>query len=225
LTPRRLTSPWALGYASAGRGLVSAPCAVLYCQTLLGLKERGTPVKGLIRAGLVVAAAAGFFAFLSTTASADVVEPESALQPASANLMSQQPESKDAAPQSQPMEETLQAEQAKAEVVEPTPAPEQVVSRAPSRPVVAEPVHTESSVLDRAVQPLRTGFQQVGAYLGRVANACQVGLGSGAGGPVLVLGVLCMAIAVERRWVLRARPATDEEVPEFLFARELTPPG
>ncbi len=183
-------------------------------------------MKGLIRAGLVVAAAAGFFAFLSTTASADVVEPESALQPASANLMSQQPESKDAAAnQPKPMEEALQAEQAEAEVVEPTPAPEQVVSRAPSRPVVQEPAHSEASVLDRAVQPLRSGFQQVGAYLGRVANACQVGLGSGAGGPVLVLGVLCMAIALERRWVLRARPAADEEVPEFLFAQELTPPG
>ena len=183
-------------------------------------------MKGLIRAGLVVAAAAGFFAFLSTTASADVVEPKSALQPASANLMSQQPESKDAAAnQPMPMEETLQAEQAEAEAVEPTPAPEQVVSRAPSRPVVQEPVHSEPSVLHRAVQPLRSGFQQVGAYLGRVANACQVGLGAGAGGPVLVLGVLCMAIALERRWVLQARPAADEEVPEFLFAQELTPPG
>ena len=182
-------------------------------------------MKGLIRAGLVVAAAAGFFAFLSTTASADVVEPKSALQPASANLMSQQPESKDAATQPAPLEETLQAEPAEAEVVEPTPAPEQVVSRAPSRPVVQEPAHGESSVLDRAVQPLRSGFQQIGAYLGRVANACRVGLGSGAGGPVLVLGVLCMALALERRWVLRARPAADEEAPEFLFAQELTPPG
>ncbi len=181
-------------------------------------------MKGLIRAGLVVAAAAAFFAFLSTTASADVVTPESALQPASANLMSQ-PESEEAAAQPQPLEETLQAEQAQAEVVEPTPAPEQVVSRAPSRPVVQEPVHNESSVLDRAVQPLRSGFQQVGAFLGRAANACQVGLGSGAGGPVLVLGVLCMAIALERRWVLRARPVADEQVPEFLFAQELTPPG
>jgi hypothetical protein len=184
-------------------------------------------VKGVIRAGLVVASAAGFFAFLSTTASADVVEPESALQPASANLMSQAPESKDAAArQPKPLEETLQAEPAEAPVAEPTPAPEQVVSRAPSRPVVVqEPAHSEASVLDRAVQPLRSGFQQVGAFLGRAANACQVGLGSGAGGPVLVLGVLSMALALERRWVLRARPAADEEVPEFLFAQELTPPG
>jgi hypothetical protein len=200
---------------------------VLFSQAFSDVRAKGTPVKGLIRAGLVVAAAAGFFAFLSTAASADVVEPESALQPASANLMSQHPESsvpKEAAAQPEPVEETLPAEQAEAEVVEPTPAPEQVVSR-PSRPVVREPVHSESSVLDRAVQPLRSGFQQVGAYLGRVANACQVGLGSGAGGPVLVLGVLCMAIALERRWVLRARPAADEQIPEFLFARELTPPG
>jgi hypothetical protein len=173
----------------------------------------------------VVACAAAFFAFLSTTASADVVTPESALQPASARLMSQPPESQDAAAKPQPLEETLQAQQAEAEVVEPTPAPEQVVRRAPSRPVVQEPTHDSGSVLDRAVQPLRSGFQQVGAFLGRAANACQVGLGSGAGGPVLVLGVLCMAIALERRWVLMARPAADEEVPEFLFAQELTPPG
>ncbi len=184
-------------------------------------------MKGLIRVGLVVAAAAGFFAFLSTTASADVVEPESALQPASSNLMPQDSAPKEAAAKPQPLEETFQADQAEAEkeAAPATPAPEQVVSRAPARPVVQEPAHNDSSVLDRAVQPLRSGFQQVGAYLGRVANACQVGLGSGAGGPVLVLGVLCMALALERRWVLRAQPATDESVPEFLFAQELTPPG
>jgi hypothetical protein len=191
-------------------------------------------VKGLIRIGLVAAAAAGFFAFLSSVASADVVEPESALQPASAQLMQKDATSEEAvAAKPKPLEEAFYgAEQEKeqtaeqTEAIPATPAPEQVVGRAPMRTAVQEePSHGGGSVLDRAVQPLRAGFHQIGAYLGRVANACQVGLGSGAGGPVLVLGVLCMAIALERRWVLRARPATDEDVPEFLFAQELTPPG
>jgi hypothetical protein len=189
-------------------------------------------VKGLIRAGIVVAAAAGFLAFLSSVASADVVEPDSALQPASAQLMQSDATSNDTvAARPKPLEEAFygaeQEQQAdQAETVAATPAPEQVVGRAPSNPTLQEePSHSGGSVLDRAVQPLRAGFHQIGANLGRVANACQVGLGSGAGGPVLVLGVLCMAIALERRWVLRARPATDEAVPEFLFAQELTPPG
>ncbi|MEX0874955.1 MAG: hypothetical protein WD646_06705 [Actinomycetota bacterium] len=190
-------------------------------------------MKGLIRAGIVVAAAAGFLAFLSSVASADVVEPDSALQPASAQLMQSDDASNGTvAAQPKPLEEAFfgaeqeqQADQA-AETVAATPAPEQVVGRAPSNPTLQEePSHSGGSVLDRAVQPLRAGFHQIGANLGRVANACQVGLGSGAGGPVLVLGVLCMAIALERRWGLRARPATDEAVPEFLFAQELTPPG
>ena len=56
-------------------------------------------------------------------------------------------------------------------------------------------------------------------------TACQVGFGAGAGGPALVLGVLGLAVALAGHRVLGSRWASDEDVPRFLYAWELTPPG
>jgi hypothetical protein len=76
------------------------------------------------------------------------------------------------------------------------------------------------------MHPLRSGFDRVGQYLGRVVSACEVGgSGTGTGGPVVVLAVLGVVAALERRWALMVQPATDEDAPEFLYAGELTPPG
>jgi hypothetical protein len=41
----------------------------------------------------------------------------------------------------------------------------------------------------------------------------------------MVLAVLSVGLALNRRRVLAALPATDEDVLELLYAWELTPPG
>jgi hypothetical protein len=69
------------------------------------------------------------------------------------------------------------------------------------------------------------GFVDIGSYLGRVVSSCHVPMGSGAGGPVLVLGVLSMAAALTRHRVLGIRPTTDEDAPELLYATEVIKPG
>jgi hypothetical protein len=107
-----------------------------------------------------------------------------------------------------------------------TPAPEQVVTRAPSALSRVRTVRAvEGSAFDRVVEGLRTGQHKVGEFLGRVVSGCQVPFGSGTGGPVLVLGVLLVTTAFAGRRFFGIRLATDDGVPRFLFARELTPPG
>jgi hypothetical protein len=186
-------------------------------------------VRGLLRAGVLVAAAAGFCVAFSLHASADVVEPKSAYQPASVGLLEEEA-AKAAVPEGEPAKVDPKAEEAKQEkpdeVVAATPAPEQVVRQVPAHLVRPNTVGGSApSVVDRVMHPLRVGFQHIGASLGRVVGACDIGFGTGSGGPVLVLAVLSMAVPFIRRRVFQTRWSADEDVPEFLFARELTPPG
>lgn len=183
----------------------------------------------LVRAACVVAAAAGCAIALASVASADVVEPTSAFQPASMDLFTEGsgpagvPGLADASIEAPAA--AVEEEVADDEAVVATPAPEQVVRPVPAHLMDLEPVGDAPSALERVTRPLQAGFQHVGSYLGRVVSACEVGLGSGAGGPVLVLGVLSVALAFNRRRVLGSRTATDEDVPQFLYAWESTPPG
>jgi hypothetical protein len=187
-------------------------------------------MRALVRAGVLVAAAAGFCVAFSLGASADVVEPQSATQPAAAGLLQEETAKAmdlDGFPDGAPTDPTAAATQEEpGEVVEPTPAPEQVVRQAPARVVQTNTVANPApSVVDRVMHPLRMGFQHIGASLGRVVGACDVGFGTGAGGPGLIMAVLSMAAPLIRRRVFMSRWTADEDVPEFLFARELTPPG
>jgi hypothetical protein len=186
-------------------------------------------VRLLVRAGLILAAAAGFVVAVTLVASADVVEPSSAYQPASTALLNGSPE----AAGSLPAEETVGSEptgetspalaEARDEPVL-TPASEHQVRPAPAHITRKEPAPHESG-LATVVRPLRAGLEQIGSYLERVVNACQVAAGSGAGVPVLALAVLSVAIALERRRLLESRFTTDEDVPELLFATEVIAPG
>jgi hypothetical protein len=169
---------------------------------------------------------------LSLSAQADVVEPKSAYQPASTGLLENGAASAAGMPAAEA--EAAEAEAAEAAKVEekpvappslaPTPAPEQQVVRQVPTAVVANMDHTPSLV-DHVVHPLRIGVEHLKTSLGRVVSACEVGFRTGAGGPVFVLAVLSMAIPFIRRRVTMTRWATDEDVPEFLYVWELTPPG
>jgi hypothetical protein len=189
---------------------------------LVGMKT------ALLRAGVLAAVAAGFCVALSLTASADVVEPKSATQPAAVGLL-QEEAAKAAVPDAGPQGFDPKAAEAMQEPVDEvvaTPAPEQVVRQAPAHFVRPNTdVHPAPSVVERVTHPLRMGFQQIGASLGRVVGACEVGFGSGAGGPVLVFAVLSVLAPFIRRRVFMARGTTDERVSDFLLVRELTPPG
>jgi hypothetical protein len=160
-------------------------------------------------------------------AQADVVDPKSAMTLADSAFA---PE-KAAAPASEepkPIPSTEPKPSAVlAKEVPATPAPEQQVRQAPPQisrtgSTVAAP---ERSPVDNALRPITTGLQHVGSYLGRVVSACQVGFGAGTGGPVLVLAVLGLVAALERRRTFGVRSVTDEDVPEFLYAGEISPPG
>ena len=184
-------------------------------------------MKALIRAVVLLIGATGFCVALSVAARADVVEPRSAYQPASVDLLKKSPAGM-AVPTKAESDVTAaaKADVVPGEVAEPTPAPEQVV--APARIPVMSPARAHTSPfspLDLVVTPLRVGLQQLEASLGRVVTACEVGFGTGTGGPVVVLAVLAMAVPFIRRRVLGTRSATDEDVPDFRFVWELTPPG
>ena len=188
-------------------------------------KEEGKRLRTLIKAALVLAGAAGFCLALSSVSSADVVEPESAFQPASVALLS-----KDApagAPIDRGMVEAAMAEETKpAEVKEETPAPEEQIVRRPVHLVRPNTiVETGQSVVDAVVHPLRIGLRHIGASLGRVVSACEIAVGQGAGGPALTFAVLALAAPFIRRRVVGTRWSTDEAVPDLLYAWELTPPG
>jgi hypothetical protein len=180
--------------------------------------------------------AAAFWLALSGAASADMVEPNSAYQPASVPFVNEKatkealPSPEDTAAQQKAQAESEKAakaaEQAEKEAAPPTPAPEQVVRQVPAHLTnpISEPAQ-QPSVAEKIVHPFRAGLQQIGVSLGRVVSACDVLPGTGAGGPVLVLAVLSLAAPFIRRRVVDTRWATDEEMPEFLYAQELTPPG
>ncbi len=186
-------------------------------------------VRKLIRAGVLLAVAGGFCVALSLTASADVVEPKSAYQPASAAMLAEEQAAAKLAElaQTDPIKVAAATEVEKekpSEVAVATPAPEQVVR--PGRVAVMQSSSSVAvSLVDRIAHPLAVGLEHIEASLARVVSACDIGLGSGAGGPALVLAVLALASPFARRRVIGTRWATDEDVPEFLFAWEQTPPG
>jgi hypothetical protein len=185
-------------------------------------------VRLLVRAAVVVAAAGGFLAALAVSASADVVEPSSAYQPASTALLEEGapgPAAELAVPEpsSEPKAEPPPVAETR-DVPVATPAPEHQVRAVPVHIARREP-EPRPAGLPAAVRPFVTGVERIGAYLGRVVSACQVAAGSGAGVPVLALAVLSVATALTRRRVIGTRSIADEEARELLFAGEVIAPG
>ncbi|MGH2758256.1 MAG: hypothetical protein ACRDKJ_01705 [Actinomycetota bacterium] len=183
-----------------------------------------------MRTAILLAAAGGFVVALSLVASADVVEPSSAYQPASTALLEEShstqvatglPAEGAVAPQA--TGEISPDAEARVEPAPATPLPELQVGPAASHIVRAEPA--SESVVEKAVRPLGAGLERIGSYLARVVSACQEAASSGAGVPVLALAVLSVAAAFDRRRVLGARTATDEDAPELLYASEVIAPG
>ncbi len=181
-------------------------------------------MRALFKAMILLAASAAFFLALSLSARADVVEPKSAYQPASTALLSERVAADLPTAAAEPKVEEPPIETIERPEVAPTPAPEQQVVRQVPTAVVPTAEHRRS-LIDQIVHPLRIGVEHLKTSLGRVVSACEVGFGTGAGGPVFVLGVLSVAIPFIRRRVAMTRWATDEDVPEFRYVRELTPPG
>lgn len=183
----------------------------------------------VLRAGLVLVGAAAVCVAFGSAASADVVDPASAYQPASTRLVSEEPSAEEQKPllPAKPMEQAFYpvGEHQDGEVAA-TPAPEQLVTQAPARAERAEPPAEQAgSALERAIDRAGEGFHDISAFLGRVTSAAQGGAASGAGGPALVLAVLAVVTALDQRRVLRTRWVTDEEAPELLYAREIICPG
>jgi hypothetical protein len=182
-------------------------------------------VKTLIRALVLIGVAVGGSFALARVASADVVEPRSAYQPASVALLSEDAAAA-ALPAAEAEPQAVKEERpAPSKATVATPAPEPQVVR--QRPVPAAEAHTAQppSVARRLIDPFRVGFEHIGASLGRVASACDVGLATGPGGPGLVLAVLSIAFPFVGRRFSRNRRVADEDVPELLYAWKLTPPG
>jgi hypothetical protein len=186
-------------------------------------------MRAFVRICIVLAGAAGFCFALAHVASADVVNPTSAYQPASTSLVPQGT-SQNEAPKpvsSKPAEKSIPSSVAQPdETVVATPATEQQVKQAPARPVLREPVRLGGpSPVHRVIGPFQVGLHRIGEYLERAVSACRVGLGMGNGGPFFVLAVLGLAAALNRRRVLWARSAADEDTPELLYAGEVIAPG
>lgn len=187
----------------------------------------------LVRAGLVAAAAGAFMVAAALAASADVVEPSSAYQPASTVLLDEGPAGAGepvpaVEPAAQEASETKgeapRPAEAREQTVAATPAPESQVGPAPAHITHPDPAD-QRSTLARALRPFSVGLERIGSYLGRAASACQVAAGSGVGVPVLALAVLSLAAAFDRRRVLGTRSAADEDAPELLYATEVIAPG
>lgn len=192
---------------------------------------------------IVVAGGFGLLFALADRASADVVDPATAHQPVSSSLMAS-PAPDEGSAQGEPAP-LVPAEGAGRPATAPaapaptapepvpavtkTPAPEQVVTRAPilehRRISVQAATGLAVEGLTTSLQSVREGLSDVGAFLGRAASACQVGVSTGSGGPVLVLAVLGLATALDRRRVLHTRLSADEEAPEFLYAWDVISPG
>lgn len=186
-------------------------------------------MKTLIRAGIMLAVAGGFCLAFSLSASADVVEPNSAYQPAFTAMLEDETAvaaklAEQAAPQAAKEEAAAAAQKQQVSESEATPAPEQAF-RPASVPVIKSSSSVSVSLVNRITHPLRIGLEHIEASLGRVVSACETGFGTGNGGPMFVFAVLALAVPLIRRRVIGTRWTTDEDVPEFLFAWELTPPG
>lgn len=194
-----------------------------------------------IQAAVVVAGAFGFLFMLALGASADIVntsdpsqsQPQRFMprfQPASAQAAPDaQPASSPQAPPSQPPINTGEtpAEAPPDLTPAPAPAPEHIVTRsvAPVHKSEAKKLVDPFRPVAQAVEIVQGSIQHVGAFFGEVASACKVGVAGGSGGPALVFAVLGMATALERRRVFGTRWATDEEVPEMLYAWDVIAPG
>lgn len=186
-------------------------------------------MRALVRIGIVLAGAVGFCFALAHVASADVVNPASAYQPASTTLVPEGTSANEAPkPVSpKPAEKIAQGSEARPdETVAATPAPEQQVKQAPARSVLREPIRLGGdSPIKRVIGPFQAGLHKIGEYLERAVSACRVGLGMGNEGPFFALAVLGLVAALNRRRVLWARSAADEDAPELLYAGEVIAPG
>lgn len=199
-----------------------------WCVLRDGWAGRANLVRLWLRAGLVLLGAAAAFLALDSVASADVVDPATAYQPASTRLVSEEGQSdgRHSLVPAQPLEQAFYPADAQGGEAAATPAPEQAVTQAPRQ---QQSRHTASeharSPLQRTVERAQDGIETISAFLGRVTSAAQSSGGPGAGGPVLILAVLSAVAALDRRRVLRTRWVTDEEAPELLYAREVICPG
>lgn len=216
-----------------------------------GLRTTSARTAGIL---IVAAGALGFLFALAAPAAADLVTPNAAEQPVSSSLDGSPPKPIESSEESeegssgeaageQPMaaEDAAPAAEAEegaaAEAPAPaptplapppvyTPVPETVIERV-SPPVadrIAEAGESEAASLGM-LERARRGMREAGVVLKQVVRACQVGVGQTTGGPIVVLAVLSMVTALERRRALRARLATDEDVPEFLYAWDVIAPG
>ena len=223
-----------MGLTASSLGMHGTASRVLFCVVPAGngmcsvRPVKGVWLRSLVRLGLILTAAGGFVFALALSASADVVEPSSAYQPASTRLLEKGPGAGTTLPvveKAAPgVGEASPAAESRDTVVPATPAPEHQVRPAPARITRAEPV-SHDSALARAARPLGVGLERIGSYLGRVISTCQVVPGAGAGVPVLALGVLSVVAALDRRRVFGTRLTTDEDVPELLYATEVIAPG
>lgn len=184
-------------------------------------------MRRVVRVGLIVTGAVGFLFALASLARADVVDPASVLEsssPAMVDKMFAGAENEGVLVPAMPLEQPFFSGLDLGDEAVATPAPEQVVTQAPV--AVTTRAHVDGgTVVDRAVQGVGEGFRDIGAFLGRVASACQVGLATGAGGPLLVFAVLGMMAPFIRRQVFGTRRAADEDAPELLYAWEVISPG
>jgi hypothetical protein len=184
-------------------------------------------LKTLVRAAVVVPGAAGLCFAFALAAHADVGNPTSAYQSAFKIAQMQQPApvvAKPAPAATKPDPTNAQAPAGRGEPVA-TPVPEQFVSEAPAPVVMRRQSSEHGSAVARIVFGAEAKYREIEAFFGRVASAPQGGPGGGAGVPVLVLAFLSVAAALNRHRLLGNRWATDENVFELLYARELTPPG
>jgi hypothetical protein len=175
----------------------------------------------LVRAVIVISGAAGFCAALAVAASASVGNPADAYQSAFKIALAGQP-----VPRTDVIAPKPRAAQPRQGVarVEPaaTPVPEQFVSQGPG-PAVA-PKRSHGSAVAGLVGAAEARYRQIESFFGRVASTAQSGATPGTGVPVLVVGFLT-AVAVVEHQRRRVRWAAGGRALEFLYARELTPPG
>lgn len=204
-------------------------------------------------AGFVLAGAIWLLLMLASAASADIVDPGSPFTPshptiaspkaipsphvpvaplsapAEASAAEPAPEPSPAAAPAATPAPVMQAPPADAPDLEKAPPPIRARaaqrSAAAARATAVAPIGSEERPLEPVIQFVRERAVDVGVFLAEVASACKVGMSAGAGGPVLVLAVLGVAAALEGRRILRGRWATDEKLPEHLYAWDVIAPG
>jgi hypothetical protein len=200
-------------------------------------------VKPSIRAAVIVTAGAfGLLGGLASVASADITDPSSPQSPPASGMRlpavpQQQPsQASNPVPSQQPApaQPVIATDQTPAEAPpamtpQAAPAPEHPYIRSYTAPRATKLDRSSSATafgpFDQVVSAVNSGLRDVGVFLREVASACRVGATPGTGGPVLVLAVLGMVAALDRRWVFGARWAAHEEMPELLYAGDVIAPG